>query len=70
MMQSSVLQFFLFIAEILVAINLDLEGRLPWSGLFAPLYILVIISIGACIISCCIKRCNIEVRQDYNEVCL
>ena len=61
MMQSAILQLLIFIEEILIAINLDQRGRLSWVAVFTPLYMLAVVSIVACIFSCCIKRCNVEV---------
>ena len=61
MLQSSILQFIVFIEEVLLAVNLDLGGCLSWPAVFVPLYVLSVVSVVACIFSCCAKRCNVEV---------
>ena len=61
MLQSTLLQFFIFVEEILIAINLDLDGELSWLGVFTPLFVLSVFAMVACIFSCCQKRCNVEV---------
>ncbi len=61
MLQSSLLQFIIFVEEILIAINLDLNGRLSWPAVFVPLYVLSVVSLAACILSCALKKCNVEV---------
>lgn len=60
MVQSLILQFILFVTEILLAVNLD-TGRILWAAVFIPLYILALISIPSCILSCCIRKCSVEV---------
>lgn len=65
MLLSSLLQFVVFVEEVLVAINLDLNGRLSWPAVFVPLYILSVVSLVACIFSCCTKRCNVEVTSSF-----
>ena len=61
MLQSAILQLVIFVQEILLAINLDLRGRLSWAAIFTPLYVLFVVSIAGCIFSCCIKNCSVEV---------
>lgn len=62
LLNSAFLQFVVFIEEILIAINLDLNGRLSWPAIFTPLYILSVISLVSCVFSCCLKRCNVELE--------
>lgn len=62
MLQSSLLQFIIFVEEILIAINLDLNGRLSWPAVFVPLYVLSVVSLAACILSCALKKCNVELE--------
>lgn len=63
MISSAILQLVLLISEILIAINLDRTEKLSWSAIFTPLYLLTCLSISACVLSCCLKRCNVEVRD-------
>lgn len=63
MISSAILQFVLLISEILIAVNLDMNGKLYWLAIFSPLYLLVILCVFSCVLSCCyLKRCNVEVR--------
>lgn len=68
MIQSALLQLVIFVEEILIAVNLDLNGRLSWGAIFTPFYMLFVFSIAGCIFSCCIKKINVEVREKYEDM--
>ena len=53
---SAVLQLPLFLTEILIAVNIDSGGVMPWRSVFTPLYLLTILSIPSCIWACWRKR--------------
>lgn len=63
LIETSVIHFFLFVTEVLLAVNLDLGGQLSWSAIFTPLYVLIFISLPGCILSCCVRKCNVEVSS-------
>ena len=54
------LQSLLWVAEVLIAVNID-TGGLPWSAAFSPLYLLAVASVPACIWSCWRRR-RVEVK--------
>lgn len=60
MLQTFFLHLPLFLTEILVVVNTEAGGSLSWTAVFTPMYVLSLLSIAACIISCCIKHCNVE----------
>ena len=53
---SAVLQLPLFLTEILIAVNIDSGGVMPWRSVFTPLYLLIILSIPSCVWACWRKR--------------
>ena len=61
MVVSVLLQFLLFVTELLAVVNIDTGGPIPWSAVFSPLYLLVFASIPTCLWNCYRKR-GVEVR--------
>lgn len=57
---SAMLQLFLAVTEVLVAVNID-TASMPWSAIFAPLYLVGVASLPICIWGCWRKR-KVEVR--------
>ena len=55
MLLSVLFQFFLFLTQLLVAINID-TSSIPWSAAFSPLFILPFLSSPACFWNCYRKR--------------
>ena len=62
MLQFAILQFPIFLTELLVVVNIESNGQHSWTAIFTPMYVLSLLSIGACILSCCIKRFSVEVK--------
>ena len=62
MLQFAILQFPIFLTELLIVVNIESNGRHSWTAIFAPMYVLSFLSIAGCILSCCVKRFNVEVK--------
>ena len=62
MLQFAILQFPIFLTELLIVVNIESNGRHSWTAIFTPMYILSFLSIAACILSCCVKRFSVEVK--------
>ena len=60
---SSLLQFPIFLTELLVAVNLD-TGDHQWRAVFTPLYLLPLLYTPPCIWGCFRKR-NVDVRFHF-----
>lgn len=61
MVLSFILHIPLFLTELLVVINIEADSVHSWTAIFSPMYLLSILCIGSCVLSCCLKRCNVEV---------
>ena len=68
MLQFAILQFPIFLTELLIVVNIESNGRHSWTAIFTPMYVLSFLSIGACILSCCIKRFSVEVKIKFHDV--
>lgn len=57
MIISVCLQLYIIWVEIMTVVNLDVgDTPIPWSAVFSPIYILMLISIPSCIWGCYRKR--------------
>jgi hypothetical protein len=61
MFLSVTLQFFLFLAELLISINIATGSPIPWVAVFIPFYIMCFVSIPTCIWNCYRKR-SVEIE--------
>ncbi len=64
MISSVILQSLIILMEVMGVVNLDVGGApIPWSAVFGPAYLLMIVSIPSCIWGCYRKQ-GIEVWSD------